>query len=536
MTSQHSRGSVLIMTYFVMVVFLGLAVPQAMRSIQSLQLESRYVVNKQFFHASEAGVDYVMTTILPANASFGDLTDTSVPACPTNATWDCWTQSLQLPGGYVVQFRASDLGPPTGTTVKRIRIIASRPASTTQVGVQEVVVSVTRRMLRSEVRAGTRLVIQTGNGVERNILQGDEIRVYGPVTGNSWTDIPVAVHGNQAIWGKVWVKRTNGQLCCNNVLNPPPEVSLATGNTFDGGRIRKLDYDINGVPVGGIIVASKGQGLTGLPEQPDFLPAGEDTYTFTPVKMQYGNETTNCLGDVGGVGNPGGIAGAVVTFCPSDDNTGPCFGSGDNANPIFHNGVRGPGGIVEYCVRSLWGASGGSVRFKGDNVRVYATAYQDYSGVHKAYAAAANSAIYAFKSNPADLTESGTGALTLGVLESNRWVKDPVTNEWVPDSADNWGKDLPSGAMVPEAHFSGDFLYGTVKAPRSEVYLNMNNVDTRGAGSMIGGLVSISGIVRVRPESESVTPFGMLEEPARFVGWRKCALSTPSDSLSACMN
>lgn len=603
----QTRGSILVMSYFIIVVLLGLAIPQSMRSLHYLKLENQHVDVERAFHVAEAARAHLLKTIFSTppdvnayqvnNPFFGEQGDgeqgdtatthilgtnptfAGIPSCtdPAWNLWDCWPTTEKYTVGatkYSVLFRAADEGPPPeppfgGPVLKRVQMVVYRgsdfydypiPTGAQWVQTHEVMVRVEFRGLGSTMKSGTRLQVTLDNGIEQTLIKGQYIVGYGDVTptGAQWDEyMPIAVSGNQSIWGKVYVKHSPGSdLCCSANDNPKDEIALATGSTPEGARIRELPSDPNYLwnmaltgpelatlnVVAPLVATAQSGAVLGMPDKrPENLSASESAFIYTKVKPEMPETTPSCSVDIT---SPISGGARTITFCQAGDFTGVCNQADTAAgeHQVHHIGqLASDGQTVEYCVNSVNAATSTEIRFQGDNVQVYLKGYQLFGAVPIAFRSAGNTNIYAFKqSESALIPKTGLlitqtiagynsflnalkndpnylGRMSVNVLESNKHKLQG--GSWVPDPNTYAIDQQP--AMVPKVAMTGGFYVGTVNAPRSAVELAFNFMETRqGNGLLIGRRVEWGGgtlLLTPEPGSLRYTP-----QYVNLLAWRKC--------------
>lgn len=599
------QGSVLVLSYFTIVVLLGVAIPQTMRSLSSVRLESRAAGEVSLRQIAEAGLDEAIQ-VLHTRAFFGfpGATGAAEDAANTNyqaggmgvgtctppppgwtLQWDCLPSTTVLPGypsGNAYTLYVQDVTPSEGGigrsgqwVRKRIRIITRYPTSAPGASdfVLEAIVVVTRKWEETGLRVGSHLIVSAGNGIEDNIVHGEAIYVYGPVTGNAAGDSPIHVGGDQAIWGKVYVNPSPpSPICCDTILNPPAAVGLTNSGAGLNARIRRFDdfNQLNGEPTlfwpdtditgdgtyramspnpsspnyhsdtanwGPIVARDANDGTA--PEDfgyltsgmatvthpqwaqiagdlPEFIP-GNPAFRFDPVTMQASDP--GCA--TREIEPPG--SGRITTFCRVGDNNGDCLGSDTDFNPVHHIGLTTTAGgetTVEYCVKFINAGEGSYVRFQGDNIRVYASGYYGATP-ERAFRFGANSHVYSFKTDVlnasdafGDPTETKAGKLSFQVLESNK----------VLDGDGNPTLDQSGNEIAPQVDVSADHFFGTVYAPRSEVNFSSIHVDDRSAGPVVARVMTTNGNqgrgymrIRRQPMSERNRVVDV-----RVIAWRRC--------------
>ena len=242
-----SRGSVLILSYFVVAVLLGLAVPQTMRSVSSVQLESRAVNDRQLWMLAEAGVDHGIKILKDkTNEAFGDYYNNNLPSAPIdpgfacsdfNTYWRCWPGPdvgpdglsgwVRIPRVGWYKIRAADVWNSTGVGKQIVNAtfgyrkhleVTAVSERTRDTVIQDLILDVTRvpwsTNPNGSVLGFEKLVV--GSGAK---LIGD-VEVYGGNSGTNATKF-LWIKKNAYVEGKVKVgynlqnmPADDANLCC----------------------------------------------------------------------------------------------------------------------------------------------------------------------------------------------------------------------------------------------------------------------------------------------------------------------------------
>lgn len=588
---RRCQGSMLVVSYFMVAVLVGLVLPQMMRALHNLRLEDQRVQQTRAFEVAEAGLDYLLSEVIPQNLYFGrPLDDANTPyllagtqhgvnSCPGAwEEWDCLTPTLALPdyaSNYTFEFRARNLAdynqpevPISGHPIrKNVQIIVKKEDAV--VARHEALIQLKQRGSMNGVRTGTRLQIQSNNSQEQVILKAQQIYNYGivddPDISGNWNDYrPVTISNDHAIWGDLHIKQTPGNtnLCCVDAGAVKPHLALSTGNTIIGARVRDFPTDPyetlrDGMPVFYAdwamynsdalnppmpTLRASNQGNFSDPNHIQFLGADEpQEFTFDEVTM---SGSAACQGDLA---TPSGSEMRTLTLCEVGNTDGVCGQNGgadilSGDNQVRHIGQAAADGSIEYCAKSFTAKEHTEMRFQGDKVRVYATGYRLVSGAPVAFEADVNSHIFSFKKGQSSAIPGNTSYipttaaarttfvkslpdntilsdLSLSVLESNKWMLQGAA--WVPDPRDYDTQTQP--ARVPEVRINGDYLFGTINAPRSLVTINVNLMETRSTDPLQARRLELSsGILAVTPPAPGFTGSGGPDGPVELIGWRRC--------------
>ena len=127
-----TRGSVLILSYFVITVLLGLAIPQTMRALSSTRLESLYKGERQARHLAEAGLDNAMSLlrngqIVPSDSTMTCRWDALPATCP-GPTGNLTQAPISMTSG---KLEASVAGPDLAAASPMDRVFHIRARGTT---------------------------------------------------------------------------------------------------------------------------------------------------------------------------------------------------------------------------------------------------------------------------------------------------------------------------------------------------------------------------------------------------------------------
>lgn len=325
----------------------------------------------------------------------------------------------------------------------------------------------------------------------------------------------------------------------------------------------------------GEIDAPSDNPLAGLypDDVPDYLTPEMAAYVPEPVKPTTIAEGGAC--ETREINGPGGSGAHSVTLCayydangnvlPADSEyrQGVCAGAGEFSAQADHHVWRigqlaADGATVEYCAKAIDIGQATELRVQGDKARVFLRGYKTSSGVPVAMDAGANSTIFAFKKSEtllmptlADQQEyiardygataagyaafrnslmdvSRLGHLSIEVLESNKWKRASSSASWERYQAAHsmtevFNKPNSNNRMVPEVRIHGDIFLGTVNAPRSDVTLASDFMETRSTENpLIGYRMWWGGrTLLVTPKSADPTR-NTSPDPVELLSWRKC--------------
>lgn len=474
-TGCPSRGSVLLLGYFVVVVMLGIAIPQTMRSMSGVRLEQRFANQQQLAHAAEANLDQTVRTLW-ITPTLGN-----APYTGGCGGWDCFSGTVLYgiaPNSAQIQVRTETTVSTTGMVTrdhKRIRVSAIS-GLTSQVATYEAIVEV-EGPASPGIRVGKRLLMKGGGAIPSE-LRADEIVSYGgqifPGQGP-----PIELQGQTSIYGRVLVETPlDGSLadddllllCCANV-GSPSYISLANGTIYSsGGELLAV-----GEPVG-VVNPSH-------PEAPGWTGA-----TFAPEPIL---DSSGVCSDASASTDLEIGVSEQWNFCPTTDTTGTC-------DPAQKIGRVAPDGAVEYCFHSLDIAQSATAAFQGDNVRVYLTGH--FGEPKRAIRTQPQITIFSFKPGaPAIPSQANVGELSINIHASN-----------APDVQLKFG-----GSAA---------IWGSINAPFSEVLLGVGSdiIDLPMPTYIVADNLEVSSGSHVTINSQGGGGGGAPARNVRVLAWRKC--------------
>ena len=484
--AQAARGSTLIVSYFVVVMLLGLAIPQTMRSMSNIQLATLFAGNRKTWQVAEAGLDDAIQYLRSssATAKFG----IGVSPCPApDSTWDCLPMPTQpwrqLTGVGEYRLMAKNEGSPTTllglyTVRKRVRII-SRLSPLGQVSTEEALVRVEQEFNGGiHVRGTMRLGQSAGFRGSTTFFSGapDTLRL---VDGSILEGTVIMGHAQGGLSEN---PPSGSDLCCDmsdpiRSTNPlPDEDAIVIGGT---GRIMRDD----GVAWAGPTLAN----VTGIlmpadPKRPLWWPLPEAPSSLEPQASPNVCGSPPTIADV--------PQDAAQLFCPSDDPD-------PTSSCTYKIGQRRDDGSILYCLQSLKVRMGGSAKFKGES-------YNRIEVMTTTQAATSGSTVYI-----------GQDAVVLPVY--------PNGSQFVLFSEPGVPKltlNIPQGNPYKVELQPRGRSYGTINAPNVEVSIGQNsNVLLDAPLFAMTVTFQSNGVLE-----DTTGGDGLLKAPARvgMLGWRRC--------------
>lgn len=492
---RRTRGSILVVSYFVILTLLALTIPQTMRSFSSMQLESRYVDTMKLGSATEAGLDDVIHYLWD-NPTFG----APLP------NWASWSPATSLPGltaPYVVQVQNVKETPGMPPTyLKRIRVTGTSKM-TNQAGSYEMLVQVEQQESTGVVQAGRRIVMGIGNATNRTTITADEVAVYNggqlyPPGDPPGTDPLIDAKGGSRIYGHVRIQPPSGplppdsKLCCDAADLPYISLGWSSASLF--ASIRYTDsYGIEQD------AATKQSGI--VDSNSEYAPkwiTGGGTFNPTPPAAQ----SPTC----GNAGYREVATNETKVFCQEGDNNPACS--------VYLPVAVAADGTKEYCLDSLWVRGGGNSTshgtavFVGNKVRVYLKGSFPYNSVNYAMRSEPNSVIY-------------------GCPESSLMCGS--TNPQSSDRTSSFSVNVHDGnSLDAKIRFAGHAeFYGSVNAPYNEIIFGSNAGDTIEAkipGYFTADTLTLAGGAKLTITSGVGNPEFEKAKDVRVLGFRRCRL------------
>lgn len=463
------RGSIIIASYFLIAILLGLAIPQTTRSLSSVRLETRYLDRVQLGHGVESGIDQALR-YFRNQPNFGDTTNADVPTCTMAgfADWDCMPASaISIPPDLqTLSIRArNDPNDPTwrlqaGKYRRRryVRVLGSSRHTNDQI-IQEAVVEVRRRI--------------NGGSITRNSFRvGPDGRYFGSARVYGDGVQAVDINDRAIAYGKILVgypgqslPHNEANLCCGNAsavrLGPTAQIR-------DSADTRTLATQAGGrIPPGHF-------------EHPDWgLDAPPTIESVSP-----------CSGSAGGIEVP---VSATWTFCPVGDTDNRCLNGGAFDGRL---GTVASDGTIAYCMDFLRMRNGATAQFKGNaegTVRLIANGFNPGTGlsVHTG----PSTTLYSFPQGATPAPPSGTP----------------------PEFMVHTAQGNTHGVQLEHA----TMFYGSLDVPEATITVGTGTATTVDiSGTLIGSEINLrdSAVVHVQPGLGGPGAVDYL----RIIGWRRC--------------